>query len=216
MRLKRARIAHGFAALAILFCRHHDERVILVEKGGIKRQGIGKERLDLVVSSIVLYKPVAREDTLCISVDDEFRPSGGIKDNGIGGLRTYAVQTEERRAKRLAVRLEKTVEATVVAREKIVCKVLEAFGLDVKIPGAANTPGNKGDIGPVHGLWPQKSCHLQFLDGGLDVRPCGILREYRANYNLETGLRRPPSLRPEGRKHGVKILLQDFRRRGLA
>ena len=87
---KRADIATRHLA-AILLAQPHDKCMKLIEKTWVSRQVVHKKVLQLIVSGLFTDHSVTVKDAVGIGINHENGALGRIKQDAVGGFRTYAI-----------------------------------------------------------------------------------------------------------------------------
>jgi ABC-type nitrate/sulfonate/bicarbonate transport system substrate-binding protein len=171
------------------------ERVELVEEGGVVRQVRHQEGLDGSGVGVRRNEAVPRQDAPRVGVHDEDRAAGGVERDGVRRFRPDAGDPAELRAEGREGQSQEPREAAPLAPRHVPGEGAQAAGLQPERPGRAQERGQAGPRQREHPAEIEGPRGAEPPDRPLGVAPGGVLREDRSDDDLEARARRPPALR---------------------
>lgn len=131
-------LAVGLTFAAKMFAGLNDECVVLVEKRSVGRKAVFEERANFVIRGTGVNEAVALEDAAGVGVDNENFVLSGVEKDGVGSLRTNAVNSQELLTELCGGRGKEFVEGALILAAKEGDKFLEFACFLAEITGGAN------------------------------------------------------------------------------
>jgi hypothetical protein len=173
----------------------HQQRVELVEQRRIRGQVRLEERSRLLVAGAGRQQAVAREHAPGVGVRDEDGATGGVQQDRVDRFRPQAGHAEQLTAQRPERRPPHAPEVAAEADKEPAREVEQPAGLQPVGPGRANELGHRRVIARGEPTRRQHAARAQRVHGASCAGPGRVLREDRADGDLEGRSRRPPALR---------------------
>jgi hypothetical protein len=180
---------------AVRLGRGHQQRVELVEERGIGGQVRLEEGAGVLVPAAAGKQAMALEHPARVGVGHEDRPAGRVEQDRVGRLRPQAAETEQLAPQRRQRRPAERAEVAAAACEQPGGELEQPVGLEPVGAGGPDQPRQGGGRAGGQAPGRQQAARAQRGDRPCRSRPGGVLREDRADGDLERRAGRPPVLR---------------------
>lgn len=153
------------------------------------------QRADFLVTGFCADDAVALEHATRVGVDNDDRMVSGIEQDGVGGLRTDAVEGEQLGAELFSRLREHAAERAGISLVKESDKSFEFPSFLAEIAGRPYERFQVSELDLTHGVHGQEAGAAQVGNCFFNVAPIGVLREVCAHDDLKARAGRPPVLR---------------------
>jgi hypothetical protein len=182
---------------AVVLAHGDEQRVELVEQGGVRGQMCLDAPTRLLVADVVGQKAVTREHPSHVRVGDEQGATCGVEQDGIHRLGAESGDRQHLPAKRKQRRAAHAVETSAEALEQPSGEGLQPSSFEPIGSGGADRFGQLTLPQRHDAIGTEQTARAQRGHPPGRVRPRRVLDQHGAHRHLVRRASRPPMLRPE-------------------
>jgi hypothetical protein len=170
--------------------------VELVEEDRIGGQVRLQERPGLLVAGAGRQQSMTGQDTARVGVGHEHRAPRRVEQDRVGGLRSQPGHAQQLASQRGQRRPSHRPDLAAVTGQQPAGEVQQATRLQAVRPRRAHQRGQRGGLGGGEPTRREQAARAQRGDRAGRPGPGGVLRQDRADRDLERRAGRPPALGP--------------------